>query len=374
MKSAPIRILHVIGQMNYGGAETLIMGLYRHIDRSCVQFDFVENTLKESAFDPEIRALGGHIYNCPHYTGKNHLAYVRWWKAFFQDHAQEYTAVHGHIGSTAAIYLHEAKKHGLFTFAHSHGTNGVGMKSSLYRILSFPTRYIADCFFICSPEAGLDRYGKRVCSDPDRCFLLRNAIDTNRFSYNAQIRAKVRAEFHFAENDIVIGHVGRFVKEKNHSFLIDIFAALHQREPRARLLLVGLEDPDKHIRAKVAQLKLDEWVIFAGIQKNTALFYQAMDLFVLPSLSEGLPLVMVEAQCAGLPCIISDKVPKACVLVDKLVTQCLLTDSAEQWAVQICRCVVQERRDYSTVIAEKGFDIQRTAEWLQQIYCTKRDQ
>lgn len=373
MSSLPIRVLHVIGQMNVGGAETLIMNLYRHIDRSLVQFDFVENTMEPSAFDEEIRSLGGRIFNCPHYTGKNHISYNRWWKNFFKMHAKEYTAVHGHIGSTAAFYLRQAKKFGLFTIAHSHGANGTGFKSSLYRVLSFPTRFIADRFFICSPEAGLDRYGKRVCSDPGRCFLLRNAIDVKRYAYNEELRKKTRAAWHIADDALVIGHVGRFVKEKNHAFLIDFFAAMHRRNPRARLLLVGLEDPEKQIRAKVEDLGLTEQVIFAGVQSDTAPFYQAMDLFVLPSLSEGLPLVMVEAQCAGLPCVISDKVPTSCILVKELITQLRLADGAEEWAEHLSQPLCAVRRDCSDEIAQRGFDIQKIADWLQQFYSTKRE-
>lgn len=121
----PIRVLHVIGIMNRGGAETMIMNLYRHIDRSKVQFDFVENSSEPAIFDEEIISLGGRIYRCPHYNGKNHFTYVKWWNEFFQAHSKEYPIVHGHLGSTAAIYLAIAKKYGVYTIAHSHNTNAI---------------------------------------------------------------------------------------------------------------------------------------------------------------------------------------------------------------------------------------------------------
>jgi len=368
-----IRILHVIGSMNFGGAETLIMNLYRNIDRSKVQFDFVENTLKEAAFDEEIKMLGGKIYNCPHYTGKNHFAYLHWWKDFFQDHAQEYVAVHGHIGSTAAIYLHEAKKHGLFTIAHSHGTNGTGLKDRLYRLWSFPTRYIADQFFICSREAGEDRYGRKVCDNTEHCRLFLNAIDTAHYAYNKMLRAETRANWHITPDDIVIGHIGRFVKEKNHLFLIDVFSALYRLDPRMRLLLVGLEDPDCQVRKKAARLGLTDRIIFAGLQKDTAPFYQAMDCFVLPSLSEGLPLVMVEAQASGLPCVISDGVPDDCRIIPGLTTKCSLSNSADEWAIHIIHRLDSKRVDCSAAVAAAGFDLRQTAAWLEDLYLSKRN-
>ena len=157
----PIRILHVIGIMNRGGAETMIMNLYRNIDRSKVQFDFVENEGDTADFDEEILSLGGNIFHCPRYVGKNHLTYCRWWRDFFASHKGVYAVVHGHIGSTAAIYLSIAKRHGAYTIAHSHSA---GFGSAMYRVFSYPTRYVADHFFACSRDAGISRYGKKVGS------------------------------------------------------------------------------------------------------------------------------------------------------------------------------------------------------------------
>lgn len=150
MSPKPIRILHVIGVLNRGGAETMIMNLYRSMDRTKVQFDFVENEGDEAAFDAEIRQLGGRIYHCPRYKGLNHFAYERWWNDFFKSHQGEYPIVHGHIGSTAAIYLSIAKKYGAYTIAHSHNTNAKkSARNCAYSALSYPTRYIADHFFTC---------------------------------------------------------------------------------------------------------------------------------------------------------------------------------------------------------------------------------
>ena len=364
------RVLHVIGQMNYGGAETLIMSLYRNIDRSRVQFDFVENTSKEAVFDSEILALGGRIYHCPHYNGKNHFSYVRWWKDFFRAHADEYAAVHGHIGSTAAIYLREAKKHGIFTIAHSHNTNGVGLNSLVYRAFAFPTRFIADQFFACSRLAGMDRYGKKIGNDPERCILLRNAIETNRFSYNPQLRKAARADWGISDDEFVVGHVGRFVQQKNHMFLLDIFSELIKRKPKARLLLVGQEDEGRKIRQKAETLDLTEHVIFAGTHRDTAPFYQMMDVFVLPSLFEGLGIVNIEAQTSGLLSFTSDKVVAPECKVTELMHFIPLSHSPEQWAEEILQAYSDQlpRRDHSEEVRAAGYDIGETAEWLCNFY------
>ena len=185
-----IRVLHVIGIMNRGGAETMIMNLYRNIDRDRVQFDFVENTLENGIYENEILSLGGRIFHCPKFNG-NVISYVRWWDTFFDKHKDEYTFVHGHIGSTAAMYLASARKHGIKTIAHSHNaySKTFSLNQLEYQILSYPTRFIADYCFACSKEAGISRFGKKV-----QFHIVRNAIDTQTFIFNDEIRKNLRKE------------------------------------------------------------------------------------------------------------------------------------------------------------------------------------
>ena len=360
----PIRVLHVIGIMNRGGAETMIMNLYRNIDRNKVQFDFVENSSEPAAFDEEILSLGGKIYRCPHYNGKNHFAYVKWWNTFFQKHSGEYPIVHGHLGSTAAIYLSVAKKHGAYTIAHSHSA---GSGSAMYRMFAYPTRYIADKFFACSKDAGISRYGKTVGNDSVRCQVLNNAIDARRFSFNQETRKQVRSELHIAENAIVIGHVGRFVEAKNHLFLIDVFADIRKRDPNAVLLLIGDGERRAEIQAAIAEKHLDDAVILTGVRSNVWDFYQAMDVFVFPSVYEGLPVSLVEAQAAGLPCCVSSNVPKDSAITD-LVQFISLEDRSEKWAEIALRSVKTSRPDMLSEIQNAGFDVISTANWLENFY------
>lgn len=360
----PIRILHVIGIMNRGGAEAMIMNLYRNIDRTRVQFDFVENEGGEAAFDAEIRALGGRIYRCPRYRGKNHFAYTNWWKAFFEGHRGEYPIVHGHIGSTAAIYLPIAKKYGAYTIAHSHSA---GIGSGLYRLFAYPTRYVADHFFACSRDAGVSRYGKKVGNDASRCQVLNNAIDTGRFVFSEETGRQMRKMLNIGEDTLVIGHVGRFVDAKNHLFLIDIFQQIHQQNPNSVLLMVGDGELRPRIEASIGQKHLENAVIMTGVQPNVWDYYQAMDVFVFPSVYEGLPVSMVEAQAAGLPCCISANVPRETAITD-LVEFIPLENGAAFWADRVLRSANEPRRDTRSEIENAGFDVSATSKWLKEFY------
>lgn len=362
--SDPIRILHVIGIMDRGGAETMIMNLYRNIDRTKVQFDFVENEGEEAAFDREILSLGGRIFHCPRYRGKNHLAYTNWWHAFFAEHREEYPVVHGHIGSTAAIYLSIAKKYGCYTIAHSHSA-GVG--SSMYRLFAYPTRYVADHFFACSKDAGISRYGSRVGSDPVRCQVLNNAIDTRKFVFCADMRRKMRRQLCILEDALVLGHVGRFVDAKNHLFLIDVFEQLHHCRPNTVLLLVGDGELRPQIESAITQKKLEASVVMTGVQTNVWDYYQAMDVFVFPSVYEGFPVSMVEAQTAGLPCCVSANVPAETAITD-LVEFIPLESGAAHWSDRILRRAEGLRRDMGAEIARAGYDIATTSKWLEDFY------
>lgn len=372
--SEPIRVLHVIGIMNRGGAETMIMNLYRHIDRSKVQFDFVENSNEPAAFDEEILSLGGRIYRCPHYNGKNHFAYVKWWNDFFKAHPKEYPIVHGHLGSTAAIYLSIAKKYGAYAIAHSHssGTDH-SLRSYLYQMMSYNTRNVADYFFACSEAAGKDRFGRKVISG-DHYAVLNNAIDVNRFSYNPSVRNAVRDELGIRQNQLVVGHIGRYTKEKNHEFILKVFSELKKMDSNARLLMIGDGPLHTQIMQAAEQSGLSSDVIFTGVRSDVERLVQAMDVFVLPSLYEGLPVTMVETQAASLPCIISDKIPTECILTEGLVDILPLSAAPAIWAEKILEKRDLPRTDRRAEIANHGFDITTEAIRLQEFYLRAYEQ
>lgn len=368
----PIRVLQVTGIMNRGGAETMIMNLYRNMDRSKVQFDFVENSLEPGAFDEEIRGLGGRIFYCPHFTGKNHIAYCNWWRDFWKEHRDDYPIVHGHIGSVAAIYLFLAKKNGAYTIAHSHGANSKDWKTRIrYQAFSFPTRWIAHFFIACSGQAGLDRFGKKVTQNALKYCVMNNAIDTRTFQFNSKQRGIKRNELGLSEKEFVIGHVGRFTGEKNHSFLLDVFSELNQHVSDTRLILIGDGPLKSELQKNAEQMGISDKVVFLGVRSDVADLMQAMDVLVFPSKNEGLPVTLVEAQTSGLPCVISDSIPPDCILCDDLVTAVSLQKSAAYWAEKILDRRGELRRDHAAEVTAAGFDIHQTAKWLEDFYLEK---
>ena len=363
----PIRVLHVIGIMNQGGAETMIMNIYRKVDRNKVQFDFVENENDGAFFDEEIRKLGGRIYHCPRFTGKNFLKYRKWWIEFLEKH-KEFSAVHGHIGSTAAIYLKEAKKNGLVTIAHSHNIDAKDRKQFIYNIFSHPVRKIADYFFMCSIQAGRDRFGENVINDSHKSFLIPNAIDTEQFRFNEKKRAPKRNELGIKEKELLVGHIGRFAEQKNHSFLLDVFKEVTIMNPSSKLLLVGDGDLRQTIIEKIHDLDLDDKVIMVGTREDANELMTAMDVLLFPSKYEGLPVTLVEAQCSGLPCVISDNIPEDSILIKDLVTVLSLNESSSIWAKQVLQSKPFIRSESADQIKGTEFDVVKSTKWLEEFY------
>lgn len=368
MSEPIIRVLQVTGIMNRGGAETMIMNLYRKIDRTKIQFDFIENSLERAAYDDEIESLGGKIFRCPHFKGKNYFQYKKWWKEFFNQHKTEYGIIHGHIGSTAAIYLKEAKRNGLFTIAHSHSSGfSLSLGSILYRLLSYNTRNIADYFFACSDSAGRDRFGKNIVNKSNYR-VLNNAIDTDLFKYDVKTRNEVRKEFSL-ENSYVIGHIGRFEPVKNHRFIIKVFKQIRKIDKRDfKLLLVGEGILKSDIEDYANELGVADDVVFTGMRTDVNRLIQAMDIFIFPSLYEGLPVTLVEVQSSGLPCVISDKVPSESIMTKDLVTVKRLDESSEEWAEHIIKRTGEERVSRTDDIIAKGYDISKTSKELMDFY------
>ena len=359
----PLRVLHVSAGMNRGGSETFMMNLYRNVDRNKVQFDFILHTNEECAYNEEIRDLGGRIFSVPRYRGVNHFSYVRAWSAFFKEHP-EYRIIHGHVRSTASIYLKIARKYGLKTIAHSHNTSsGKGIDAIVKNILQYPIRFIADYCFACSKSAGYWLFGQK------RDFqVLNNSIDTAEFTFNENVRDKKREELKI-QNKLVIGHVGRFHSQKNHIYLIDIFNALHAKNDNSVLLLVGDGELRASIEEKIRSLNLTNNVILTGVRSDIPELLQAMDVFVFPSLFEGLGIVVVEAQAAGLPCIVADTIPRE-AHVTNLIENLSLNEPPVIWAKTILRKLSYKRRDTQQEIIKCGYDIKETVKWLEEFYLT----
>ena len=364
-----IRVLHVIGAMDRGGAETMIMNLYRTIDREQVQFDFLVHEQRECDYDQEIYELGGKIHRLPRMNGLNCFAYRRLCREFFARN-REHPIVHGHIGSSAAIYLSEAKKAGRVAIAHSHAQSFLtGIQKIGFDLFSRPTRNVADWFFGCSYEAGRDRFGEQVVQS-DHFFVLDNGIDVERYRCDEAMHARAKRTFGF-EGVPVVGHVGRLAPEKNHAFLFEVFALLLKRVPNAVLLLVGRGPLEDTLRERASELGIADSVRFMGIRTDVPDLLSAMDVFVLPSTKEGLPLAAIESQAAGLPTLMSTGVPERAVVSDKGI-RLSCEQGASIWADRIAEALGEAARisrcDCVEQVRAHGFDVVETARRLQSFY------
>lgn len=356
-----IRILHVVTYMGRGGLETMIMNYYRRMDRTKVQFDFLVHRDFRADYDDEIERLGGRIYRLGRLVPWSRV-YQQSLDAFFAAHP-EYRVVHVHQDCLSAVILKAAKKHGVpVRIAHSHSSSQD--KNLKYLIKLYYKRQIptyATALFACGKDAGDWMFGGKPYT------IVNNAIDAAQYSYRQTRAREVRRALGIAEDAFVIGHVGRFSPVKNHTFLLDVFGELYSADKHAVLMLVGDGELRKTLEEKAKTMGLKDRVLFTGVRSDVCDLMQAMDVFVFPSLYEGLPVSLVEAQAAGLPCVISDGVPEACMLTD-LVQKVSLEDSVQQWSERILAARSTERRNRYDEIAVSGFDIVSNAAWLQQYY------
>lgn len=362
-----LRVLQVVTHMERGGLESMLMNYYRYIDREKIQFDFLVHRQERAAYDDEIEAMGGKIYRLPRLVPWS-KAYLTALNHFFDEHP-EYRIVHVHQDCLSSVILKAAAQHNVpVRVAHSHSANQD--KNLKYPIKLWYKRFIsqyATNLFACGKEAGDWMFGGSSYQ------IINNAIDVAAYTYDPTKRQEMRRRLGL-ENEFTIGHVGRFNQPKNHPFLLDIFAALLKKELNAVLLLVGGGEGMSKMQEKVQELGIAEHVRFLGVRSDVADLMQAMDMFVLPSLYEGLPVTMVEAQAAGLPCIISDKVPSECILTEGLVDVMPLSASPDAWVEKILAKRAIPRTDRRAEIAAHGFDITTEAVKLQEFYLKAYEQ
>lgn len=368
----PIRVLHNIASLHFGGAQAFLMNVYNNIDREKVQFDFVVTPEEKKDLYEQVEQMGGRIFVCPKYTGKNHFAYCRWWNDFFAEHP-EYHVIHGHVRSTASIYLKIAQKYGLVTIAHSHSTsNGRGVSAIVKNIMQLPIRHTADYLFACSDKAGKWLYGEKATKQPNYR-MIPNGVDLRRFAFHEEKRRQMRNQLKITEDTFVVGHIGRITVPKNHQFLVELFAAYHKENPQSRLLLVGDGELFEAVQQQCTQLGIREAVIMVGSKTNTEDYYQAMDLFVFPSLWEGLPVSVVEAQANGLICLLSDVITCDVDLTDQV--KYLSLNEKSRWLNEIARACPKPRTAASPENMKKlqPFDASVVAKQLQNFYLEQNE-
>lgn len=360
----PIRILHMIGSLNIGGSQSVVINLYKNIDRSKIQFDFIIDHPNETFYKEYVDSLGARIFEMPTFTGINIIQVKKAWNRFFQEHP-EYRILHSHVRSYASIYIPIAQKYGLKTIIHSHSTsNGKGIKSIIKAIMQYPLRNQADYFIGCSEEAGKWLFGSKVVKS-DRYFTLKNAIDLSKYVFDQNIRLEYRSQLGLA-NEITYIHVGRFHPSKNHRFLIDLFAKIHEYNRNTKLVIVGDGQLRPQIESQISNLHLENSIILTGNRTDIPNLLFAADCFLFPSNWEGLPVTVVEAQAAGLPCLVSDRVTEE-VAISGLVHFLPIYSGMECWLDAI-KSMNYVKIYVHPEIQKSGFDISLTAGWLLHFY------
>lgn len=364
----PIRVLHVFGGLDSGGAESRTMDIYRQIDKRKVQFDFLIHTQKVGFFEDEIIRMGGRIYRVPRFSTRTIISYQRALNDFFNKHS-EYKVVHGHMLSTAFIYQNIAKKHRIpVRIAHSRcgSRSEINIENMIKELFKRLTRFYVSDKFAVSKVAGASAFGNHSVSTGE-VKILPNAIKTEKYLFDNDVRNRTRRDLNI-EGKFVIGHIGRFQRQKNHDFIIKIFNEVHSRLPNSLLLLVGDGELKSEIEEKVMKLGLNNSVVFTGVRSDVPDLLQAMDILLFPSFVEGLPGVVLEAQAAGLPCIISDKITNE-VKVTDLVEYVSLDKSIEYWVEKVIPFSNgYSRRNTLNDFEEAGFDIEAVAKWYQDFY------
>ena len=362
MGKQPYRILQVVTIMNRGGIETMIMNHYRTIDRSKYQFDFLVHRRERGDYDDEIEQLGGKIYRAFPIRPWKYPQYFNWLNKFFTSHCK-YIAVHAHIQENSGLVFRIARKYRINNLVSTSHTAGYGID------YKYPFRLYAKYYLnkycthkmACGKMAGEHLYGKNVNFN-----LLHNAIDVSKFKYNISIRNRIRQELNI-ENKFVIGNVARFHKGKNHTFVIDIFKEINNIDKNCCLVLVGDGEELEAIKYKVNSLNLNNNVKFLGVKNNVDEILQAFDVLLFPSLFEGIPVSIIEAQASGLPCILSDTIDPE-TAITKNVEYHSLNAPMSEWTNAILAKQNYRRRDTSTEIIEAGYDVIHNTEILIDIY------
>ena len=343
---------------NPGGVESVIMSYYRHIDRSKIHFDFLCNT-DIVAYEEEILSLGGKIYHvCARSKDRNQ--YKKDMDSFYKAHSKEYDAIWVNVCSLANIdYLKYAKKYGISRrIIHSHNSQNMDsfLRGLLHKYNKNQIEKYATDFWACSNDAANWFYKSDIVK---KAIIIHNAIDVKTMEYNEEKRNSIRKQYSL-ENNIVIGNVGRLHFQKNQEFIIDIFNELHKEDKKYKLVLVGQGEDEKKLKEKVHQLKLDDVILFTGVQKDIQAWLSSFDFFLFPSKFEGLSIAGLEAQANGVPVLCSAKVNPQELKINSNFEFMSLKYSSDLWAKEVKKVLTNKRIESKQVIenfSKAGYEI-----------------
>lgn len=362
------RLLCLVSAMDTGGAETFLMKIYRNIDINQYQMDFLCASLKEGFYEKEIKELGGKIF---HIEPKN-KGIIKNFKSIYKiikDNKYDYVLKTAQK-SLAGLDLLAAKlakaKIRVFRSSNAGVVDNSFKERLIQNIFSFLPRRMANIRIAPSKEAAEYVFGKG-CIENGKAIILKNGLDLNIYKYDESCRNKIRKEFNI-EDKYIIGHIGRFNKQKNHHFLIKIFKEIHNIKSDAILMLVGDGELKEEIKNEIKLNNLDDYVIFMGIRKDIPDILSAMDMMIFPSYFEGMPNTIIEAQACGLPCLISDSITKEAKVTD-IVKMISLNKDALYWAKEVFSNNSFDRNKTNELLNKAGYSIYDvSAEFVKMIF------
>lgn len=368
VRKLPVRIAHIIGKLRNGGVEAAVMNYYRNIDRTKIQYDFIiDSDSSNPVLIDEMKSLGGTIIVVPPY--QKPIAYHKALYKLFRE--KNYPLVYSHINTLSVFPLFAAWRAGVpirVAMSQSRAGGNEFLRNIMKYILRNFSRTFATHWCAGSIVAGRFQFGNRAV-DKERVIIWPNgAIETQRYAYNETVRDEIRRKLNLTDK-FVVGHSGRFVPVKNHSFILDVFAEIHKKRNDSVLLLAGDGPLMDSVKEKVSRLGLNDSVILLGNVYDMEKYYQAMDFFLFPSFYEGLGIVAVEAEISGLPVIASSEVSDEAKFCDNLKFMSL-SQPAGEWAEEALRISDGHvRRDMSQYARSAGFDVKTQAAKLSEWYC-----
>lgn len=365
-----IKVVEFIPRLEFGGVESVVLNYINHLpDKGKFEFHVIAQNLYDPKCVHQFENLGFRVHLVTHKRTSLIKNCSEIWKILKKE---KFNVAHSHMTLTNFYVLFMAKAVGInIRISHSHNAfKSENWKQKLFwQVLKWLNRKAANVWTTCGYDAGTFLFGKKAMND-GRVVIMNNAIDENLFQYAPEVRESIRKKLGIADQ-FIVGHIGRFMEQKNHTFLIDVFAEVLKFIPNAKLLLVGAGELQSDINDKVKKLNMEGSVIFVGNVINPQEYYQVMDVFVLPSLFEGLPVVSIEAQAAGLPCLISDKVDTRCKITSD-VKFLPIDYGVKPWAEEIVTCKDKGRNGKAAEqIVNNGYSILNESKKLELLYLGK---
>ena len=369
-----IRILMVLGNTGRGGAQTYAMNVLRNIDRDRFHIDFAVNYVYENGYTDEIQDSGSKIFTIPKFKGVNYFEYVKSFDKLLKE--GHYDIVHGHVSSSASIYLKIAKRNGCTTVVHSHsaGYRGNAAEQLIKKFATRGARSQADYWFGCSRIAAERLFGPGFESSP-KYHSIPNAIITDRYLFDVDIRKQIRESLEIEDNVILYGHVGSFSAPKNHLFLLEVFRKIvDTKGDKVHLVLLGEGSLKNGIEAKVSQLGIRDQVTFSGNVGNVNEYLMGMDVMIFPSIFEGFPVTLLEAQATGLFCLVSDSITNE-VNISECIQPMSLNEGSEAWAIKAMEIPEIDRVSVNRTISLSLYNMDNSIKTLMNLYeemCIKK--